>query len=49
MFEGDDAFTAMKPLVETDPHISTRRISRESYAYIGVSQQSVVRYQHKKG
>lgn len=42
---GDDSFIAIKPLVENDPNISTRCLSRE----VGVSQRSVVRCLHKKG
>ena len=42
---GDDIFTAIKPLVESDPNISTRRLSRE----VGVSQRSIVRCLHRKG
>ena len=42
---GDDTFSAIKPLVESDPNISTRRLSRE----VGVSQRSVVRCLHRKG
>lgn len=40
---GDDTFSSIRPLVENDPNISTRRISRT----LGVSQTSVVRCLHK--
>lgn len=41
---GDDIFTSIKPIIEDDPNVSTRRISNT----LGVSQSSVVRCLHKK-
>ena len=41
---GDDVFSSIKPMIEDDPNISTRRISNS----LGVSQSTVVRCLHKK-